>query len=311
MPFVLASIPLVVLIIVAASRHPRGRRSGEIPVFRQRINAELATLKAETLENSILNIITNDQQYHGYITEALGADINLEQMLAARRVVKVLEDVKALPPGKRRAACIDMFTQALGIHTNAYRVMMSNVEDPSSPQNKQSLLASQIGLCAAMFTAADLGLLDVLSNEFAQLDWFQNEVVEKRMVRNASAYDGVMGQLRAHVTRYYAVPDNRFQLNVLRLAASRHVKAEEEMLGLVDAELRTNRVQVRSMEIPVTAWDAHTTWFEQIGPVRSPMDTREGVTHYVFLEWLHDSDSRNKDLQQQLIHRLRELIFGK
>ena len=295
---------------IGAERHVN---SHELPFFRQRIDAEIATLKTETLEQSIRNVITNDQQYYGYSTGGkANPELNLERMLAARRAVKVIQGIEALEPGEREAACKRMFAQAFATHTNTFRVVLNMWEDPSAPPNKQSMLATQEGLCAAMFAAADLGLREVLSDEFAQLDWFQAEVLDKRTARNPSAYDGPMRELKAHVARFYSVPDNRFQLNVLRLAASRGAEDGDNLLSLVDGELETNRVHLSSSEISVTAWDAQTTWFEGIHPRSGgPMDTQKGVTRYVVFDWVLDADSGNPDLQQQLIQKLRQLILGK
>ena len=269
--------------------------------LRQRIEFELAGLRQETYDQAAARMIEDDQQYFGHHTAVAGADTNLERMLAARRAVRIIQEVRALPPSLREAACVALFTRAFDAQTNAFAAIMRHWEDPSSPTNTQSTLSAQLALGAAMFAAAEGGLREALCGEFERLDRFEKQI-EERMGNHAASYSA----LRKSCLRDWFGPDRRLQLNVLRLLA---LHEGGDILARFDEELRTNQVRTTRKEIPVTAWDAHTTWFEAARLQGAQMDANAAVTRYVCYDWIRDPHGVNKEEQQQLIYRLRSVVF--
>jgi hypothetical protein len=303
----LAVAPLAGLVATVLLRH-RGagmatHLSGGNRVLRERIDTEVAALKGETLEQATWNVLTNSQQYYGYISPELNPRINVEQMLAARRAVKVIQSVEGLPAGQRENVCKSTFALAFNVHTNTISIAMQAREDPTAPRNHQSLLATQIGICTAMFITADLGLRDELSKQFQQLERYRDEVIKQRISARPDAHP----PLAAHVVLLYSMPDLRFQLCVLRLAAERGAHGPI-MLTLVDEEIRTNNVHATARDVPVVAWNAETTWFEEIKPGRplgTRMDGSKGVKRYRVFDLPRNADEEDV---RGLIRKLRQLV---
>jgi hypothetical protein len=279
-----------------SSPRPPSRRP-ENPVLRLESDTELAATKRERLEESIDQLIRDSQQYFWYLDSHNGAQNNLERMLAARRAVRVLQTIKKLPPEEREAKCYYMFARAFAVHTNTFRAIMLHDEDPSAPRNNQSMLATQESLAAAMFATAEFGRRDMLSQQFAQFDRFR-ENLELRWRTHPSPQ-------KEHLLDYFR-PDNRFVVNVLRLAALADGGDGGKAAGMVDAECR--RAGMTTTQVPVVAWDARATWFEQRRGL-GDMDVSRGVTTYVFYDW-NPEDRLHPELRQdKVLETVRSLVL--
>jgi hypothetical protein len=103
-------------------------------------------------------------------------------------------------------------------------------------------------------------------------------------------------------------PDNRFQVNVLRLVALR--TGDSNALKCVDEECA--RLQMKHETVPIVPWNAETTIFELLPD--SPLDKSKGVTEYMFLDWpdnmKSDSMFPNPD-QQAVVDKLKHIVFQK
>src|SRR5204862_5687434 len=100
-------------------------------------------------------------------------------------------------------------------HAEAMRAGLRRAENSSAPENKQSLRATQLGLCAVMLATAKYGTTSALRSQFMTLDDFRDEI-ERRLVQHRMSYSDSL----VLVARQFCVPDNRFQFNVLCLHAA-------------------------------------------------------------------------------------------
>lgn len=150
-----------------------------------------------------------------------------------------------------------------------------------------------------MFITADIGRLDLLSSQFAEFDQFRANIEPILIKLRAAQHLGVSVFLELHV-----VPQNQFQVNVLRLAASK-VPGDAAMLAQIDAECV--HANMKAHEIPIVAWDARTTWFDILP--KSPMDTRKGVVNYKVYDWQPGDVNLHKDLQDQVVHKVRSILL--
>ena len=218
-PIVSAPVPVP----IAPHRHPGKERM-------------LATLKDENLDQSINQLFEDREQYifpFG-ITSKVGVDPqqNLEQMLSDRRFVKVLQEIKSLSNSEGKAKCELLFSRAFQQHTNACRIMVNWALDPSAQPFHQDLLYSKMALSAAVFITADTTNLDILEEQFAQLDQWRAKIEPLARLQNRHITVITIRALDDSVI----TPDYRLQVNVLRLAAFRSGNAE--MLKKVDERVR-------------------------------------------------------------------------
>ncbi|MCX6925894.1 MAG: hypothetical protein NT154_22210, partial [Verrucomicrobia bacterium] len=228
----------------------------------------------------------------------------MEVIFASRRTLKVIQSLETLPAAEREATCAQIFAKAFQIHTNTYWVAMRSREDPSAPTNRQSMLSTLMAMCTAMFATAELGRSDMLLRQFAQLDEFQQQF-ERRLAAHGNSYPaGLIGVLKDLLK-----PDNRLQLNVLRLAvASGGGGNRQQLLARFDAEC--GHMDLRTEELTITRWDARTTAFDNRWPhMNSPVDTRGGVTKCVFYAWINPEDvEAHPGLQEGQIRKLRQIV---
>lgn len=262
--------------------------SPQVAGHESRMDAIIGPLSNESLEQSMGRLIDPDNQY-GYITGILGGQNDLEAMLQNRRSVKVLQEIEKLPAKERPANCRQMFVQALEAHTNAWNMSLRGYEYPAFMENHQSLDGTIEALCTAMFITADTGQVDLLSVEFEQLDRVRREF-EPRMSDNKLLHP----QHGAWLLSEYIVPDNRFQVNALRLAATR-VAGNAEMLRKCDAECAL--VGMGGDEMRIAPWD-------------TPVDSKKVALTFTAYDWKGPDDILvNEAGEEEVVHKLRAIVL--
>ena len=313
--FVVPVLVMCVLVIHKAKQMPDSLPGGPMPHRHPGKERMVATLKGESLDQSIRLLVDETKQYFGPFARHIGVDLqeDLDQILSTRRFVKVLQEIKELPRSKGDAKCELLFTMAFQSHTNICRAMIKVSTDPSAPTNGQSIRGPKMGMAAAMFIAADTARFGVLERQFATLDHWRAEIEPSAKLQD-----------RRFLTMYWPAlmdinitPDRRLQVNVLRLAASRSGNAK--MLKEVDEACAS--IQMTSMTFPLVPWNAETTAFEILPD--SPLDTSKGVTEYKFYDWqdrmsgnhasyLGQTSSDNRPLvdeEQVFVKKLESIVF--
>ena len=274
-----------------------------IPVHRARISAVVATLRQESLEESMDHLIAvkyyEQYLYPGFFGAMPFSQDDLEIMLSARRSIRVLQDIEKLRDRERESMCKRLFSKALEANTNSLNAVLRHEDDPTSKFEPQPGGSSVMTMALAMFIAADIGRLDILHEQFTQLDECRAAVHVGILACKAAHPASIV-----HLLERRAVPDNRFQANVLRLAACRSGNAN--VLEGVDAECE--RTGMRTHEIDIVPWDARTTWFEHL--VATPMDTSKGVRRLQACDWDDDGLEFPNEAQERIVAKLRSIVLG-
>jgi hypothetical protein len=138
---------LLIGILCFNQRRPKEKWINEKPGHRARIDAMVANLKKENLDESMDHLISvsESQQYlyPGYYSGVEGAQVDLEMMLSTRRSIKVLQGIEKLSKTDREMKCVQLFSKALRIHTNVVYTIFKHEDDPSSPLEPQPLLTAR------------------------------------------------------------------------------------------------------------------------------------------------------------------------
>lgn len=224
------------------------------------------------------------------------AQLNLETMLSNRRAVKLLHELERLPERDRDLKCQEMFAKTFRTHLLVNRALLAREDERKPFWSAIRRDATKLALCAVMFATAKHGKLETLAEEFAQLDAFKEEL-ERRIAERRPPYEPVM----ISVLRGWSAPDYRFQVNVLRVAASRAPGDPSRLLRQID-EL----MAVAKKEVAIVPWNARFTWFDREGP----MDTRQGVTKHAFVDWKDSQTQVDPEIQRRLLRRIRKLVLG-
>ncbi len=273
-----------------------------VPAQRRRIDAIIAELQSETLDQSIRGLLEYRQYtYPNYHSPKKAAQVDLEVMFSNRRSVKVLQQLQALPPGARETRCREIFDTFLHVHNKTLEKIMNRIEDPGVPKSEYTMRETVTSLCLAMFATAVCASTDAVAEQFVRLDEVQ-EMVARRLAEKGDAYM----EIQKRIMRERCTPDRRCQWNVLRQAAARVSGKGERTLAKIDEMCQG----FSKNEIPVVAWDAHTTWFDVPRRMeRIPIDTSKGVTSYVVLDWPRNI-YLDSDQQRELVQRIRGVVLG-
>jgi len=289
------------LIVKFKTSSPHPIRRGEVPEQRARINTLIADLKRESFELSVQRLINDTQQYSipGFHTGQKMAQIDLETMLSTRRAVKVLGHLDDLPARQKKRRK-ELFENMLRLHSERLITPLRlRIDNPSSPGVTQSIEPTKLGLCAVMFATAQSGEIGEIRSQFLALDEFRasaEAVMEE--YRRAFPESNLTGLKKF-------VPDNRFQLNVLRLVAARRHGDSSEILERIDQACVAT--EMTSQQRDIVSWNAHTTSFEQL--VGSPLDKTKGVRTYTFYDWAGSTLITGEEKQRKLIAEIRRIVL--
>jgi beta-lactamase regulating signal transducer with metallopeptidase domain len=270
-----------------------------VPKERLRINAQIKAIAKETHEETVENILTNGGQFDSRQGgDNMFGEYDLEEVLSSRRAVKFLAELRAMPPGERLRQSTNLFVRVLREFEDGMHAVIETREHNLPLPTKYVNHRSMPPMCLALFAIAETGRRDVLAEQFDRLDAFQKrfEVLAEKAYENEYA--------RKHwIERCVTTP--RFQLNVLRLVVLRDPKARDA-LNKIDAYCRS--LNMTTNEIPIVAWNARTTYFENMG---TGPDVSKGVTTYVFYNWdksyLYSSRFNEK---REIVRKVRELAFS-
>ncbi len=216
----------------------------EVPLQRQWVDALIATLKRETWDQSIENLVTNGNQFSDLAARASekGAEAQLEEMLSARRAIKVLNTLQALPTNQRVQECRELFDRVFRVYADEIERRLG-LGKLGPPIDELWWVPPTHALCLAMFAAAEAGQRDLLAEEFLRLDELRTRV-ESLIADNKTACSetarkrgfGVLEEWKTSML-FLCAPQPRFLINVLRVAVSRDPHAPANLLEKINAYL--------------------------------------------------------------------------
>jgi hypothetical protein len=145
-------------------------------------------------------------------------------------------------------------------------------------------------VCVAMFATAQYGEISTLRQQLEELDQFTTEI---DALRHQSEGPHATGAFMHH----YCVPDNRFQLNLIRLAAIRTGRLNQfnDLCG-----------QLPTRDIELLPWTAFANHFDF---PRLPVDTRADTQTFTFVHWGKSIlSNQDYEAQRKLVKAARELL---
>jgi hypothetical protein len=314
---VLSSIVVLLLVIFLFQLHLRRSRVSAIEgntlapgdytvinkdgseLHRDRINQLLATLKGESLQQSVANLTNDSQQYSypGFKSSRKGEQDDVEVLLSARRVTKVLQTIARL--GKEDAASQSraLFEQSFGRHQEIIDKVLASYETPGAPKNTESMLAATYAMSACMLGTALRGDTHELSRQLEQIDTFLKRTQE-RINKGNTLFPNNFWQL----TRHFMEPDKRSVLNILIYS----IISNEQMSG-ERSKVETVLKDFPRKEVPIVAWDAKTGYYDYVHVIEGiPIDRDKIDTTLVIYDW-PDNMRADTDRQSEIV----ELICSK
>jgi hypothetical protein len=253
-------------------------------------------LKKSALEHSMDDLINYGPE-SSFIYRNFGQD-DLETILSGRHSIEMLHSIERLSKKDRAAACRLLFDKAYKAHTNAFCGLLKHVADPSYAAVHPNVGATKMALSTALFATADLGRRDLLSGQFAQLDDFRCEFTA-RWTTLVSAHP----QMGVFTLETY-LPDNRLQVNILRLAAAR-AAGSAGLLQQFDAECRLARMKTNAL--PVADWDSREPPYERI--IISGLFPSRGWSNYMVYEWEAPDFGRDNEREDGVVSKLRSIVL--
>jgi len=117
----------------------------------QRLQAHLAELRGESLEESIRRL--GDGEGYGTYppTDVKSPDNDLEILLANRRVLKVLDGLASLSRERLPASCQAMLRHAFERRRKTFETIIAYYERPGSEGNARSMQHDKWGLSSALY----------------------------------------------------------------------------------------------------------------------------------------------------------------
>lgn len=265
---------------------------------RTRINGEDAELKKEDFGRSVDELLLGSAlQFGGILGQSADPQTDLENLLSARRAIKILDHIHGLPERDKGPACEALFDKAFQIHTNLFSVWVSIQADPKI-QTKSSVESSRLTILLAMFATAERGDRVLLAKQFAELDRFADEA--NRII--AAQPPTAKTTLSTYIPFFFP-QENRSQLNLLRLAADREKDHSLKLLDQVEPELK--KANMPESEVPIVSWDAGTKYSKTKWP--SNAEANAFVTAYKFYDW--GDLGLNHELQTALVKKLRGIVL--
>lgn len=269
-------------------------------LHRDRISQLLASLKTESLRESVANLTNDSQQYYypGYYSGKYGAQNELEILLSARRVTKVLQAVPRTDRADAISQFATLFQESLVRYQELIDRNLRSYEEPDGPKNAESVSAATYAISALMLATALSGGSDELVWQLEQIDTFV-EATGLRIKKNESLFPDDFWQL----ARHFLEPDDRFVLNVLILSIMNDDKMSSEQ-----SSVKSMLKDFPQKEVPIVAWDAKTGYYDYVHVVEGIPIDRERIDRTLAIYDWPDGLQLDRGGQKETIGMLREKI---
>ncbi|MDR2172346.1 MAG: hypothetical protein LBP59_19550 [Planctomycetaceae bacterium] len=232
-----------------------------VPEQRQRIDGFIKQLTTELLEDSIRQLLYGgtDQFYYPGTLESSSLKFyedNFEEMLSNRRSIKILDEIRVMPPQKREEFCKSLFERALAIHKKVFDDVFVSLTEGSD--DTVSLQSTRNLLCVSLFASAEFTALKTFNEEVVILRKFYEDVVAalKICVSN-SQLEQVIADNYTQGGSGSLMPDNRFLVNVMVIALKKVYNENDIslMLSKIMPEYRTKDILIVPCNADTTAFD--------------------------------------------------------
>jgi len=277
----------------------------------RQIRKAIAQLQTESLDESIRRLPTDAEEmsprWFSASLKRVAVQIHLEETLQNRRAIKVIGELNAMAGEEQASRLRHAFDLLFETHVAGILAAIDHCLDPSKPPNTQSSGNSLLALCALIFATADSGRVTLVLEQLDRLDQFHEDAVQR--IKNQAIDDpSFLNYLDS-----FAGPDHRFRLNVLRLAVARRDGEDAPLTRRIDELCQAMKTE----EIPIVAWDAANTWFDNVQAYswRDVMrqtpgvryDASKGVRRYRFYDW-PSGVSMDFEVQEMILRQIDQLM---
>jgi hypothetical protein len=273
-------------------------------------SALIGRLRNETWNESIAALLSDEGQFQRFMANRDPTGLGqrqLESVLSCPRALKVIESIQDLSPEAGGQRCRELFAASFRAHTNTYEAILKSAEDSTVPRNTRSILATLYSMETAMFAAANVGRRDLLGEMFAQLASFR-ELMEPRLIGHPEVYHLSQPELLTAMLCSALGPDNRFQVNVLHLAATKDKNGAQQLLAAVDHELSLS--PMKSKDMPVLWWFASPGYERQFRTAKRGQPSSKGVyAVYKVYNWSMDRRPDPRE-EGQVVTALKSFVLG-
>ena len=230
---------------------------------RTKVKEAAARVAAETLDELIENLVDDEQVfYDGVITNHAWPQLCWDACLMSRRMWRLLAEVEGLEPAARAKILDRAFDHAIAVHKAAFERVRQSYIDPKSPKNEQSMLATKLGICRALFLAAKC---QDRSDLFKKIDAVRTYAREEIKLFEATDFKIAFSPIQAVndlirdavklTPREDGEPDNAFYLNL-----ALYVCPRDERDALLAASGLERLVVTGTIKVP--AWNSKPGAYE-------------------------------------------------
>ena len=254
-------------------------------------------LSTETLDESFRKLATyDDGQYFepGYTTDVMFVETDLKTLLSNRRVIKIMQDYEKLPLEQARAKAKEFHQIAMNNISRVVNTELDEYEKTGEPLpiGNDDQHAKYMTLTSLLLTASlgDIPLVIQQMEAFGQ----GPADVKKRYLKKRPA-DFVEAYSKLEYSRFVDVSS---LVSILMFAVEQNGTQPEIV------KRRIAEADCRIEDIPLVAWDAKKTYFDDIRLRGEGLISWEN-THLVFrvysFSWLNESERlRNFEFYRSL-----------
>lgn len=250
-------------------------------------------LRKETLEESFRKLaLYDDDQYGspGYMTNVLGENTEIHELLSNRRVIKILQEFKKLPRNQARIKAKKYHQDAL-----ASLSKVLNVEfEPYDPQKQYAIgRRNEIFMVmTSVLLSASLGDIPHLTQRIDEWKEMTTKAREQWIQKNYPA------NLADDFSKHFFL-DATSHVSLLMFVAQRN--------GILPDVLQKQVNGCQFVDVPLVAWDAPITYYDnrRFGGASASLENIQMVFRVYNLSALTEEQKRKND---ELIQSLTETV---
>lgn len=296
---------VVVVIISLGVAWVRSTYRGSPSQVRQ-TEGRIAQIRAESFDTLVENLLADDQIYSApSLTGRMNSQIDLERCLSSRRVLRVWQFLRELPPSERIPELRRLSDRVHAEYCANAEWVLRKTADPSAQERHNSFVATRMAVCACWWMSSNMDDLEGLLLDMARTEQFAGAIREKV----------------SHDVRYsdlefwcgFALElDNACKLNVLALAIEQRAKRFNRQ----DIALRDilKRLALPTRHLVLTEWDAEVGTFDVVHAFEGvALDCSKGFNEYDLCYWgdrEYDLDFQKQALDQ-VNQRAADVALGK
>jgi hypothetical protein len=253
-----------------------------IKIHTDRVNDFINEIKNESLEESFLNLI-NDQQYSypGYHSNVKGSPIDMEMLLSSRRFLKVFQQFQSLTLKQANSLLDRLCEQAIEEYNiSVLDTRNVNTASDSNPKTSKphSLMGARYMLCASMVLAAYVGNCRKIWEQFEKM----NQIIQEEKKYIEKNRDTELGRILASMMSL-----DRDCIVCIFMYAMAQSKISSDSVTALKSKLDKK-------EIPLVKWDASNTYYDVLHQLGyCPIEKKTIIQNFIVYSIPRNKNSNN------------------